>query len=171
MKIFVFVFRWTWICINIFTINKSIIKASSKWIRNQAQWITTPCFLSSEKALMPRFYWSEVNKTNRSMRWRFSKKNTSWRKTNKKISWLKKPSYHTSTIPSWSNWRLLSKTKKNSISFWSTALAENCSGSFPSKISWLNNSKNVFILRTKFYAAQVVLALEALHQRNVIYRE
>ena len=61
--------------------------------------------------------------------------------------------------------------KKNYTLFSSTVLAANSLAFSPLKTNSLKNSKHSSYRRTKFYAAQIVLALEALHERNVIYRE
>jgi len=60
---------------------------------------------------------------------------------------------------------------RNCTSSWNTVRGDSCSDCSPSRISSAKNSNNGVYPRSKFYSAQVFLALDALHQKNVIYRE
>ena len=135
------------------------------------QLITTIYYQLLEREHTLRFSLYETRRTNMYMPWKCSKRNTLSKRINKKISWPKKPSSPTSITPSLLNSEPPSKTKRKYILFWSTVQEANCSDSSPSKTNSLKNSKLSSYHRTKFYAAQIVLALEALHERNVIYRE
>jgi serine/threonine protein kinase len=60
--------------------------------------------------------------------------------------------------------------KRSSTLYFNIAQGVNYLVFSPLRISFLKSS-NSFLSRTKFYAAQIFLALDALHQRNIIYRE
>lgn len=60
--------------------------------------------------------------------------------------------------------------KRSSTLYFNIAQEVNSLAFFPLRISFPKNS-NSFLSRTKFYAAQIFLALDALHQRNIIYRD
>lgn len=47
----------------------------------------------------------------------------------------------------------------------------NCLDSFAKSKDFRKNSKLTQIYRAKFYIAQVILALEYLHSKDIIYRE
>jgi hypothetical protein len=53
----------------------------------------------------------------------------------------------------------------------SIALVGNFLICWPSRTNSMRNSNYLFYSRAKFYAAEIVLALEELHKNKIIYRE
>lgn len=119
---------------------------------------------------MQRCCLCEVNKTNRSMRWRFWRRNISWRRTRRRTSWTRRVFSATLITPFLWSLRNASKMKKSSTLYFNIVQEANSLAFFPLRISFPKSS-NSLSSRTKFYAAQIFLALDALHQRNIIYRE
>lgn len=78
---------------------------------------------------------------------------------------------HSCNTPSSSTSMAASRTRGSFIFCCSTAQAASCIAYSTGKTNLLKNSKVISYTRAKFYAAQVLLALEYLHDKNVIYRE
>jgi serine/threonine protein kinase len=60
---------------------------------------------------------------------------------------------------------------ENYTSSYNIALEDNSSAFWPPRINYPRISTFLAYLRSKFFAAQIVLALEALHKHKIIYRE
>lgn len=131
---------------------------------------TTQLFQWLGEAPMRRCCLYGVSKTNRSMRWRFWRRNISWRRTRRRTSWTRRVFSATLITPFLWSLRNASKMKRSSTLYFNIAQGVNYLVFSPLRISFLKSS-NSFLSRTKFYAAQIFLALDALHQRNIIYRE
>lgn len=78
---------------------------------------------------------------------------------------------HSYNIRSSSTSMEASRTRGSSTFCWNTAQVVSCTAYSTEKTNLLKNSTDVSYVRAKFYTAQVLLALEYLHDKNVIYRE
>ena len=74
-------------------------------------------------------------------------------------------------IPLLSICSMLFKIQRNYFLPWNIVQEENSSGSSAKAFSSKKKGTHMLKVRAKFCAAQIVLALEYLHNRNIVYRE
>ena len=139
--------------------------------------MTTNYSVSLEKAPLEKYILSENSKPVRSTPWKWSRKNLSNKKTNSNTS-SPKETFSSKYLHSYLVWTPLHNPNQNNFSEWNQVLLYH--GVLPRRIALqltrhqgkiLRRTVTLLSSRAKFYVSQIVLALDYMHSKDIVYRD